>query len=245
MRRIRPTIAIALIHALLLAACGGADRGTTDDQPTAAGQEPLPAPAGPAGAVTGMPEGAGPGAAVVGGPPPAPEIPPLYPADGDGGLPPLEDNPEAGLVGHDPTATPAPVSEAPGTEPAQGPEPGAAGAVAVIRDYYAALAARDYPRAYALWSDGGRSSGQTPEQFADAFASTAELAVQVGDAGPVEGAAGSRYVEIPVSVTARGGDGAAIRQVGAYTLRRAVVDGASAEQRAWRIASAQLRELQP
>jgi len=31
--------------------------------------------------------------------------------------------------------------------------------------------------------------------------------------------------------------------VGAYTLRRAVVDGAGAEQRAWRIASADLREV--
>ena len=59
----------------------------------------------------------------------------------------------------------------------------------------------------------------------------------------MEGAAGSRYVEIPVAVTARHEDGSLRRYAGSYTLRRAVVDGAGAEQRAWRIASAALQEV--
>ena len=40
-------------------------------------------------------------------------------------------------------------------------------------------------------------------------------------------------------------DGSQRKYVGAYTLRRAVVEGATPEQRAWRIASADLREVQP
>ena len=54
---------------------------------------------------------------------------------------------------------------------------------------------------------------------------------------------GSRYIEVPVSVEATSRDGKVRRFVGAYTLRRSVVDGATPEQRAWRIASADLREL--
>jgi hypothetical protein len=59
----------------------------------------------------------------------------------------------------------------------------------------------------------------------------------------MEGAMGSRYIEVPVAVEATARDGSVRRYVGAYTLRRAVVDGATPEQRAWHIASADLREL--
>jgi hypothetical protein len=59
----------------------------------------------------------------------------------------------------------------------------------------------------------------------------------------VEGAAGSRFVEVPVGVEATTRDGKVRRYVGAYTMQRSVVDGATPEQRAWRIASADLREL--
>ena len=45
-----------------------------------------------------------------------------------------------------------------------------------------------------------------------------------------------------MTVEATHRDGRRVRYVGHYTLRRAMVDGASAEQRAWHIASADLRE---
>ena len=54
-------------------------------------------------------------------------------------------------------------------------------------------------------------------------------------------AAGSRYVEIPVRITAVATDGGRRAFSGSYTLRRSVVDGATAEQRAWRIYSASIR----
>ena len=59
----------------------------------------------------------------------------------------------------------------------------------------------------------------------------------------VDGAMGSRYIEVPGAVEAPARDGTVRRYVGAYTLRRSVVDGATPEQRAWRLASADLREL--
>lgn len=116
-------------------------------------------------------------------------------------------------------------------------------AAEVIRRYYAFIAARDYPRAYALWSDGGRASGQTLEEFAAGFAETASVTAEVGAPGRVEGAAGSRYVVVPVVVHARLRDGTQQRFEGTYTLRRSVVDGATAEQRSWRIHSAEVRQV--
>jgi hypothetical protein len=218
-----------LCIAALLCACGGApDEAKRRADAAEAG---LPKPQQPGGSVTGMPDKPGPGDVPIAGAPPPPP-PELLPGEAFG-LPPLEDNPETGLADDgDGTASPA-------------DEPGVDDAVAVVRDYYAAIAAGDFARAYGLWSDGGRSSGQTPEQFAAGFADTASIQVQPGEPGDVEGAAGSRYVEIPVSVSATQRDGSVRKYIGSYVLRRAVVDGASAEQRAWRIGSAELREVRP
>src|SRR5690606_20502225 len=104
----------------------------------------LPRPDAGAGSVTGMPEAPGPGAI---GPPPAVDA---------GSL----DDPEIVFDGESADATV--VDVAPG-------EPSAADAVAVLRDYYAAIGARDFTRAHAMWSDGGKASGQTLEQFAAGF----------------------------------------------------------------------------
>lgn len=256
--------ALPLLACLALAACGGARDGDgAGDVAAAAGNgtaEPLPTPGPAIGPVTGMPDGPGPGDVPLAGTPtvtPAtspdgtPMVVPIPGMDPADGLPPLEEEPEAGLGEVAP-----PVMTVEGV-PASGPvppsmqdaladgEPSPADAVAVVRDYYAAIAARDHARAYGLWSDGGRSSGQTPQQFAAGFADTRTVRVQPGEPGRVEGAAGSRYVEVPVSVTTTHADGREQRYVGTYVLRRAVVDGASAAQRSWRIASAELREYRP
>src|SRR3546814_2145921 len=92
-----------------------------------------------------------------------------------------------------------------------------------------------YARAYALWSDGGRASKQTPQQFADGFADTAQVVATLGEPGRVDPGAGQRYIQIPVGITATTSDGSVRRYAGTYTLHRTVVDGATAEQRAWRI----------
>ncbi|MBB1472673.1 hypothetical protein H5368_06490 [Luteimonas sp. MC1782] len=244
---------------LALAACGDDSeraqaRVNVDGDDVAA----LPAPAQSGGSVTGMPDAPGPGNVPLGGMRAgamtadgvAMVVPITGAMPGDGGLPPLEDNPETGLIGVvDLSAPPAPdASMAWAVQPVQpvrplqvaatAAAPASADAVAVVRDYYAAITRGDHARAYAMWSDGGRSSGQTPEQFAAGFAGTRAV-VQPGEPGVV--GAGARLVEVPVSVTTIRPDGSELRYVGAYVLRRATADGSGA----WRITSAQLREYHP
>jgi major membrane immunogen (membrane-anchored lipoprotein) len=210
--------ALLLLSTLLLGACGdeAAKRTAADGSGPA---EQLPTPAGTSGGVTGMPDRPGPGHV---GPPvaEAPEVP----VDEDG-------NP---LV---PDATEG--------DTAAAGEPTPEDAVAVVRDYYGAINSGDFGRAYALWSDAGRSSGQSPQQFAAGFADTTGVSVEMQAPGDVDAAAGSRYIEIPVTITATRRVGSQQRFTGAYTLRRAVVDGATPEQRQWRIASANLQEAGP
>ena len=140
-------------------------------------------------------------------------------------------------VGEPNPSAPSPAGSA--IEPAPGDE------VKLVRDYYAAINARDYASAYRLWSENGAASHQTAQQFANGFADTTQVRVQVGDPGDEDAGAGQRYIEIPVTVTATHADGSQHRYIGSYVLHRTVVDGASAEQRAWRINSAKLREVAP
>jgi len=232
----KPILAVCLSLVLLtpLAACKGRDSAA--DKQTQAEQEGLPAPAGASGSITGMPDKPGPGqVATVGGEAPAPESTEEPGAEVD------PENPETGLLpgGASPETGDAESQETAAAEPT--PED----AVAVVRDYYDSINSRSFARAYSLWSDDGRSSGQTPEQFAAGFAETAKVDVEIQSPGRVDAAAGSRYIEVPVAISATRSDGSVHKYVGAYVLRRAVVDGASAEQRAWRIGSADIRELKP
>jgi hypothetical protein len=98
-------------------------------------------------------------------------------------------------------------------------------AAQAIRDYYGAISAHDYDHAYSLWQGDGMASQQTFEEFKQGFAQTASVSVNVGEAGAVNGAAGSLYVEIPVTVTAVTTAGTRQQFCGSYTLRR-VNDGA-------------------
>ena len=120
---------------------------------------------------------------------------------------------------------------------------GAAGAVAVIREYYAAIGAQRLRDAYHLWSDDGAASNQTFEEFAQGFDDTRSVTVTPGQPGRIEGAAGSRFVEIPVTIDAVAASGEHRRFTGSYVLRRAVVPGATPEQRSWRIYTAQVRSV--
>ena len=115
-------------------------------------------------------------------------------------------------------------------------------AVSVIREYYAAINARDYRNAYELWSGKGEASGQSFADFASGFTETASVEARVGKPGVVEGAAGSRYISIPVTLRAKMADGSTQEFAGEYVLRRSVVDGATAEQKTWRISSAKLKK---
>lgn len=228
------TLAAAAL-AFALTACGGDKAPGAADGDSA---QALPAPAGAQGSVTGMPDKPGPGQ--IG--PHAPDAVEDAVALDDQGNPILPDGalPD-GSVPVDPNAVPA---DGAAVDPATATaEPTAQDAVAVVRDYYAAINRRDFSRAYALWSDGGRASGQDAQQFANGFADTTGVSVEILAPGAVDAAAGSRFIEVPVAVTATRADGSQHKFVGAYTLRRAVVDGATPEQRAWRIGSADIREV--
>jgi len=245
---------LLLLPCLLLAlsACGG-DRGAGGGDAAQADAN-LPRPEAAGGSVTGMPDTPGPGQV---GPPPANAtdagLPPdtSVASDGSLGMPPGDDGSASAAIepsfpgspGAGSPETGNPEAGAPEAPPAPSLEPSPQDAVSVVRDYYAAIDARQFGRAYVLWSGGGDASGQTPQQFAGGFADTRQVVVETDAPGRIDAAAGSRYIEVPVAVRATHADGSVHRYVGAYTLRRAVVDGASAEQRAWRIASADLREV--
>jgi len=132
-----------------------------------------------------------------------------------------------------PPARPAAATSAPEDDTPEG-------AAAVIRSYYDAINRRDYDRAYRYWSGEGAASGKTKTEFANGFAQTASVRVDIGTPGRIDPAAGSRFIDVPAEVTATNKNGAVERFRGKYVLRRSVVDGATAEQRQWRINSAAL-----
>lgn len=114
-------------------------------------------------------------------------------------------------------------------------------AAAVIRDYYAAVNNRNYQKAFELWSGKGEASKQTFEEFKNGFAETAAVEIKTGEPGKMEAAAGSRYITLPLVIEAKTVKGETQKFAGEYVLRRIVVDGATAEQRAWRIYSADIK----
>lgn len=112
----------------------------------------------------------------------------------------------------------------------------------LIRDYYSAIASRDYALAYNFWRDEGRASGKSLSAFKGGFVDTAGTKVEVGEPSRPEGAAGSIYVTVPVTVQATTRDGTKQRFKGRYVLRRAnAVAGALSADREWRIDSASLK----
>lgn len=118
----------------------------------------------------------------------------------------------------------------------------AAAALDVVRLYYRALAAHDYGTAYAQWDDDGAASGKSYNAFAAGYAHTRATRVAAGAPGDPEGAAGSSFITVPVTVDAVLDNGARQHFAGSYTLRRVNdVPGATPDQLRWRIQSARLR----
>lgn len=125
-----------------------------------------------------------------------------------------------------------PISEAPAA-PGSGQE-----AARLIQTYYALIEGGKYDQAYALWGDNARIDAPA---FKASFARYREYHANIGAPGEVEGAAGSRYVTVPVQIYARLKDGRPEYQIGKVTLRRSEVDGATAAQKAWRIYSVEFK----
>ena len=227
---------VIALGAALVSACSADDPDQAERRTGSDTMAALPVPDAGRGGVTGMPDLPGPGA--IGTPAPGHdrEIDDLQ--AGLDGTPEEHDAISGDLHREDQPIDAYGAQHAP-------EEPGADEAVATVREYYAALDSGSFARAYRSWSDGGAATGQSPQQFADSFADMAAQSVEFMTPGRIDAAAGSRYIEVPVMIEATRRDGRVHRYAGAYTLRRSVADDANAEQRAWRIVSADLREVRP
>lgn len=125
---------------------------------------------------------------------------------------------------------------APPPAPSPTGEPGAAEAAQVVRDYFAAIGDKRYGEAWRLWQGGGQASGMSQAAFAQSFAKYAEYRATIGTPGRIDAGAGQRYIQIPVEVSGKLRDGTSVSMAGPVTLHRSGdIDGATAEQRAWRI----------
>ena len=110
------------------------------------------------------------------------------------------------------------------------------GAGQVLQSYAALLEQGRFDEAWRLWTGDGAGSGLSRPGFEQAYSKYAEIHAEIGAPGPVEGAAGSAYVEIPVRFYGRRKDGPSFNSPGSVTLRRANdVPGSTAEQRRWHI----------
>jgi hypothetical protein len=114
-------------------------------------------------------------------------------------------------------------------------------AEAVVLAYYAAINAHEYQRAYAAWGSDGPPGRPTLRTFAAGFAHTDSVHVVLGAPGRIEGAAGSRYVRIPIRMRAFEHGISPREYAGSYTLRRSVVPGVGEADRRWHLYSASLR----
>jgi hypothetical protein len=114
-------------------------------------------------------------------------------------------------------------------------------AIQVLYAYYDAITRREFRRAYEYWGASGPPN-QSLETFTNGFRDTASAELKTGKPSRVEGAAGSQYIEIPVTIVAKTRSGQAQRFDGMYTLRRSVVDG-SRENGSWHIYRASIRQV--
>lgn len=116
------------------------------------------------------------------------------------------------------------------------------GAATVVETYYALIEQGKYRRAWLLWGGKGAASGVSARAFAASFAKFSEYHANVGAPGREDAGAGQRYVTVPVQVYARRKTGAPAYWRGQVVLHRtADIDGATAEDKAWRIKSVDLK----
>ncbi len=111
----------------------------------------------------------------------------------------------------------------------------------VLADWAAAIEARDWDTARAVWGESGEASGLSPSQFARAYEKYATIDVEIGEA-VVEGAAGSLYYEPVVTMSGELQSGEPYLMEGPVRLRRVNdVPGATPEQLRWHIEDSGLR----
>lgn len=102
-----------------------------------------------------------------------------------------------------------------------------------IAHYAALLQAHNFGEAYKLLDP---SMGVTEQQFERRLSGYKTIKATVGRIGPVEGAAGSLYDTVQLTLTGERTDGTPYKVTGPVTLRRVNdVPGSTPEQRQWHI----------
>ena len=98
-----------------------------------------------------------------------------------------------------------------------------------------ALEQHRYPAARSVWGDNGAASGMSAAEFSRAWDKYRIIDITVGQ-GDQEGAAGSSFYDVPVTITGLTRTGRPYHLAGTVTLRRVNdVDGATPEQLRWHI----------
>lgn len=113
-----------------------------------------------------------------------------------------------------------------------------------LQNYYQAINARNYEQAYADWYNQGQASGQSLAEFSQGYANTNSVMVEVTGVARIEGAAGSSYATLPVTITATATSGQTQRFGGTYVLRKVNDEVRTpVADRGWRIYSADITQL--
>jgi hypothetical protein len=103
----------------------------------------------------------------------------------------------------------------------------------VMQSLGALIEQKKFTQASGLWEDAKAAAA-----FTNRFGDYREVHLQVGKPGNMEGAAGSSYITVPVSIYGTTAAGASFKCSGNATLRRVNdVPGSTASQREWHIRS--------
>src|SRR5690606_30762849 len=114
-------------------------------------------------------------------------------------------------------------------------EKGEEGARNLLLAWAAAMEDRAFGAAYALFGEYADRTGQSASGYAATFADYATVNAAVGD-GTSEGAAGSIYYQVPVTLSGTTRSGGTYLREGTMTLRRVNdVPGATPAQLRWHL----------
>ena len=94
--------------------------------------------------------------------------------------------------------------------------------IQVLKSYYNAINRQEYVRAYSYWGQKGTGAKSQPpayQQFAAGYSNTTQVKLTTGKARG-EGAAGSVYTTVPVTLSVTNINGSKDTFVGCYTLRQ-------------------------
>lgn len=102
------------------------------------------------------------------------------------------------------------------------------GSRAVLQKYFRLINQRRFYAAFHVWeleTDGRNSAGQTLKQFTAGFAQTRSVSAEIGPEGEGDSGAGSEYMPLDVTLTAKMRSGKVQMFEGSYTMRHSFNPG--------------------